>query len=80
MFDFDFTPAAIAGAIIGAIVGGGAVLTVAYKIRGNTPCPNCGEKLPALRLPRNARQFMWGGSSCPKCGQEFDRFGEGRKT
>lgn len=29
-----------------------------------------------FRIPKNWRQFLWGGYSCGKCGAELDKFGE----
>jgi hypothetical protein len=37
-------------------------------------CPNCGEVVPFVRIPKNFRQFMWGGNTCKKCGCEFDKW------
>ena len=39
-------------------------------------CPNCGEPAPVVRAPNNLRQTLWGGSTCERCGQEFDKWGE----
>jgi hypothetical protein len=38
-------------------------------------CPRCGTILPKLREPGSLRQAMWGGSTCPKCGVEVDKWG-----
>jgi len=37
-------------------------------------CPECGKPLPKLRIPKNWRQFWWGGWSCESCGKEFDKW------
>lgn len=39
-------------------------------------CPDCGAELPLVRTPKTARQFVWGGWTCPKCTVELDRAGE----
>jgi len=39
-------------------------------------CPRCQEKMPAARAPRNARQMLWGGWTCPRCGCEMDKWGK----
>ena len=39
-------------------------------------CPQCGEKMPNVRQPTSARQAMWGGWTCPKCGCEMDKWGK----
>ncbi len=75
MLDIFFTPAGIAGAIGGGLAALVAVIFLGLK-RGNKPCPTCGENLPAFRLLRNFRQFMWGGWTCTRCGHEVDRFRE----
>ncbi len=38
-------------------------------------CPRCGTPLPQIRKPRNARQALWGGATCGKCGGEVDKWG-----
>jgi hypothetical protein len=39
-------------------------------------CPRCRERAPAIRDPRNRWQALWGGSTCGKCGLEFDKWGQ----
>ena len=38
-------------------------------------CPECGAALPVIRLPKNRREMLWGGVTCPGCGMQFDRHG-----
>jgi hypothetical protein len=38
-------------------------------------CPRCGEPAPTVRVPRNWRQTMWGGTTCAQCGLEYDKWG-----
>ena len=38
-------------------------------------CPDCNEKMPAFRAPRNFRQILFGGWTCTKCGCEMDKWG-----
>ncbi len=38
-------------------------------------CPNCKKPLPFVRVPKNLRQTLWGGSTCPHCGTEVDKWG-----
>ena len=38
-------------------------------------CPRCGAEQPRVRKPANARQAMWGGSTCSQCGLEMDKWG-----
>src|SRR5262249_11161017 len=42
------------------------------------PCPRCGTTLPAIRVPKNMQQFLWGGVTCETCGTELDRHGRPR--
>jgi hypothetical protein len=37
-------------------------------------CPQCGTAFPTVRIPKNYRQFMWGGWTCKHCGEEFDKW------
>jgi Zn finger protein HypA/HybF involved in hydrogenase expression len=39
-------------------------------------CPKCDEKMPALLIPENIQQLMWGGWTCPKCDGKMDKFGK----
>lgn len=39
-------------------------------------CPKCKEKLPILREPKSAKQFLWGGWTCHRCGCEVDKWGK----
>ena len=38
-------------------------------------CANCGEELPAWRLPTNRKQALFGGWTCPNCHRELDSRG-----
>jgi hypothetical protein len=38
-------------------------------------CPNCNAQIPQVRHPQNVRQTLWGGSYCPQCGAEVDKWG-----
>jgi hypothetical protein len=38
-------------------------------------CPNCNTKQPFIRIPKNASQTLYGGTTCPKCGTELDKYG-----
>ncbi len=38
-------------------------------------CPKCARPLPKVRVPTNARQFLWGGWTCAGCGVELDKWG-----
>ncbi|MCV3274278.1 helix-turn-helix domain-containing protein [Roseobacter sinensis] len=39
-------------------------------------CPNCSQTLPPIRVPKNSRQFLWGGWTCEKCGCEISKMGK----
>ena len=38
-------------------------------------CPVCGTKQPIVRWPKNQQQFLWGGTTCPKCHANLDKYG-----
>jgi len=40
-----------------------------------TACPKCSAPLPTIRVPKNASQLLWGGSTCSSCGVELDKWG-----
>jgi len=38
-------------------------------------CPECGSKQPALRIPKNLEQLIFGGWSCENCSCKMDKHG-----
>ncbi len=38
-------------------------------------CPECGSKQPALRIPKNVEQLVFGGWSCENCSCKMDKHG-----
>lgn len=40
-----------------------------------TACPKCQTPFPKFRRPSSMRQALWGGSTCPSCGTEIDKWG-----
>ena len=76
--------------IVAALAGAAAPLTLfAYARRkklkilqgskwgmnlSDIKCPNCNTPAPSPRIPKNFRQFMWGGWTCASCGEEFDKW------
>ena len=38
-------------------------------------CPRCKAVQPRVRQPTSTEQAMWGGSTCPACGTEMDKWG-----
>ena len=38
-------------------------------------CPVCGTKQPIVRWPANQQQFLFGGTTCPKCHANLDKYG-----
>jgi hypothetical protein len=77
--------AAIAMALL-FLVSGGLVLRDTIRKRGRwginvkgltgITCPKCEEPLPAVRVPKNFRQTLWGGTTCEGCGCEVDKWGK----
>lgn len=39
-------------------------------------CPKCNEKMPAIRIPKDIQQLMWGGWTCPNCDCKMDKHGK----
>lgn len=62
------------GILIGGLFGAIGILLLGLVLP-RRKCPECGEPLSRFRKPTNARQALWGGWSCPKCGCEVDRRG-----
>jgi hypothetical protein len=72
---------ALAGAVLGGVFGavaGALVFVFGLLFRKSPVCPDCQTVIPRVRMPRNVRQAMWGGATCPKCGCEVDA--KGRKV
>jgi len=44
-------------------------------VMGSRNCPNCGARMPIVRMPHNPRELLVGGSTCQRCGVETDRKG-----
>jgi len=77
-------------AIVGGIAGGIATVVIfailfitrARILKGsrfginfsNTACPNCGTDLPRIRTPKNMNQLLWGGWTCARCNNEYDKW------
>jgi hypothetical protein len=39
-------------------------------------CPVCGTKQPMIRMPESVDQAMYGGTTCPKCHANLDKYGD----
>ena len=39
-------------------------------------CPQCGHRMPVIRMPESVHQLLWGGWSCPNCGRKMDKWGK----
>ena len=66
----------VAGLSLAAIIVSSIRQTGVFGINVDTlNCPRCGARVPAVRTPKTARQFLWGGSSC-ECGCEIDKWGK----
>jgi hypothetical protein len=38
-------------------------------------CPICNTKQPFMRMPANGEQFLYGGTTCPQCHTNLDKYG-----
>ncbi len=38
-------------------------------------CPKCETKQPRIRVPKNASQLLFGGTTCPNCNTNLDKYG-----
>jgi len=38
-------------------------------------CPVCKTPQPIIRMPKSITQFLLGGTTCPKCHTNLDKFG-----
>ena len=69
--------------VIGLILFAGLLLVAYGTVRKNrwginlekNHCPRCKCATPQVRVPKSTTQAMWGGSTCEKCGCEFDKWG-----
>ena len=41
-------------------------------------CPNCKTPPPAVRMPTDINELLWGGHTCHRCGTEYNKQGEER--
>jgi hypothetical protein len=38
-------------------------------------CPVCQTKQPTIRMPNSKEQALWGGTTCPNCHTNLDKYG-----
>ena len=43
-------------------------------------CPSCGEPTPKKRVPTDMHEMLWGGSTCVRCGTQYDKQGNERRN
>jgi hypothetical protein len=39
-------------------------------------CPICQTKQPIVRMPKGGAQTLWGGTTCPNCQANLDKYGD----
>lgn len=39
-------------------------------------CPICKTKQPIIRMPENPDQFLYGGTTCPGCNANLNKYGD----
>jgi hypothetical protein len=52
-----------------------ALVLFFYLMIKQRTCAKCRAKLPRFRIPKNQRQALFGGWTCPKCKAELDSSG-----
>jgi hypothetical protein len=81
----SFDPLIWVSVLIGVVIAVGFFLVVIDTIRQKgrfginvdlPNCPKCGRRVPAVRVPKSGRQFLWGGYTCSHCGTEVDKWGK----
>lgn len=58
---------------VGALWG---LWLISVSVRPARCCPNCGQMLPSVRLPRSFREALRGAWRCPHCGALVNRAGQ----
>ncbi len=46
-----------------------------YPVGQPVLCERCGTEMPMFRKPKNMKQGLWGGYTCPNCGADLDARG-----
>ena len=76
------------GGMTGLFILGGILLLVMLLVTHGTifktrwgintatqiECPGCRKMHGQIRTPRNLREMLWGGFTCPQCGTEVDKW------
>jgi RNA polymerase sigma factor (sigma-70 family) len=47
---------------------------IGINLSRDLKCPRCGAPAQTIRIPKNFRQALWGGSTCARCGAEYDKW------
>ena len=69
--------------LLGLLVLGGVILVVyGTRVRNKwginseaARCFHCNAPAPGVRMPKNLREFLWGGWTCSSCGTHVDKWG-----
>jgi hypothetical protein len=61
--------------IIVYCLGAAAIVIVIVIVMPQQYCPNCGAKLPRIRIPKNINEKLFGWTTCPICNSEIDNNG-----
>lgn len=67
-------PALALGGLVAVLVATQRKGKLGINVAAANVCGACGAGLPALRRPKNLRQMLWGGWTCPSCGAELDKW------
>jgi len=61
--------------IVYCLVGSSFIIILGATV-STKYCPNCGAKLPRIRLPKNNNEMLYGWTTCPNCKAEIDNKGK----
>jgi hypothetical protein len=66
----------IALAILAGLVIHGTIVKNKWGINfRRITCPNCGREMPRIRAPASGSEALWGGTTCPNCQCQVDKWG-----
>jgi ABC-type uncharacterized transport system permease subunit len=71
---FGFLFGLLASGAVAVVLGTVFKSRWGINLRWSGECPRCHNHRKIFRIPRNVRQFLWGGGTCNRCGLEVDKW------